>query len=1128
METQGAAAAAGETVAADATAGDARLQKGIGMRVRALLSLVVVLLVAPLSLGAAAEDAAKEDAAEEKLMSAGTFAGLKLRSIGPALTSGRVVDFAVNPENRAHYYVAVASGGVWKTTNAGTTWTPVFDGQGSYSIGCVTMDPHNPAVVWVGTGENNSQRSVGFGDGVYRTRDGGGTWENLGLKDSEHIGMILIDPRDSDTVYVAAQGPLWRPGNDRGLYKTTNGGATWTRILDISDDTGVNEVHMDPRDPDVLYASAYQRRRHVWTLIDGGPESAIYKSADAGKTWRKLTNGLPGVDKGRIGLDVSPINPDVIYAIVEAADGKGGVFRSVDRGETWEQRNSYMSTSPQYYNELVCDPQDVDRVYSLDTFLHVTEDGGKTFNRVPREFRHVDDHALWLDPNDPDYMLIGCDGGVYESFDRAANWSYKPNLPVTQFYRVSVDNSVPFYYVYGGTQDNSTLGGPSRTRGSGGIANEDWFVTVGGDGYETAVDPEDPNIVYSQWQYGGLVRHDRRSGENVDIKPREAPGEDPYHWNWDSPLIISPHSHKRLYFAANKLFRSDDRGNSWTAVSADLTRRLDRNALEVMGKIQSADAVAKHRNTSWYGNIVSLTESPLVEGLLYVGTDDGLVQVTEDGGKHWRQIAEFPGVPEITYVSCLTASQHDPNTVYATFDNHKRGDFKPYVLVSADRGRTWKAIAGDLPPRDIVYALAEDHVKPSLLFVGTEFGAYFTVDDGQQWIKLTGGVPTIAVRDIAIQRRENDLVLGTFGRGFYILDDYTPLRAASQEFLERGPAIMPVKDALRYIETDRLRSGSGRGAQGASFYVAPNPPFGAVFTYYLKEKLTTRKERRQEAEKKGTVETYPTFEELRAEDEEKEPAVVLTVRDESGAVVRRMTGTREKGLHRVAWDLRYPAATPTQLSVPTDLPPWVRPAAGPLALPGTYSVTLSQEVDGVVTKLTGPERFNVISLDFATFAAEDRAELLAFQEKVARLQRAVSGALRAAGEAHNRIVHVRKAVLDTPDADPELLAAVYGLEQRLNDLLVQLRGDQTRIGREEPAAPSINQRVHQVVSSQWNSTSAPTQTQRDEYRYAGTEFSDVLAKLRVLITEDLVRLEAKLEAAGAPWTPGRVPEWEME
>jgi len=1097
------------------------------------LPLLISLLILPTTIPAAAEQQAEDTdpTAEEKLMSAGTFAGLTLRSIGPALASGRVGDFAVDPHDRAHYYVAVASGGVWKTTNAGTTWTPVFDGEGSYSIGCVTMDPHNPSVVWVGTGENNSQRSVSFGDGVYRTRDGGKTWDNMGLKESEHIGMIAIDPHDSNTVYVAAQGPLWSAGGDRGLYKTTDGGQAWDRILHVSDDTGINEVHMDPRNPDVLYASSYQRRRRVWTLIDGGPESAIHKSTDAGRTWRKLTHGLPEVDMGRIGLGVSPVDPDIVYAIIEATDDEGGFFRSTDRGENWEKRCGYRTSSPQYYNEIFCDPCDADRVYVLDTFLNATEDGGKTFNRVPREHRHVDDHALWIDPEDNDYLLVGCDGGIYESFDRGASWNYKPNLPVTQFYRVSADNSTPFYFVYGGTQDNCSVGAPSRTVDRMGIGNEHWFVTVGGDGYETRVDPEDPHIVYSQWQYGGLVRFDRRSGERLDIRPRPAPGEEPLRWNWDTPLIISPHNPRRLYFAANRLFRSDDRGNSWVAVSDDLTRQIDRNTLEVMNRIQPVDAVAKHHATSYYGSSVALTESPLVEGLIYVGTDDGLVQVTEDGGRNWRRIEQFPGVPEMTYVSCVLASTHNADTVYATFDNHKSGDFTPYVLASHDRGCSWTSITGDLPERDIAYTVAEDHVNPKLLFVGTEFGVHFTVEGGSEWIKLTGGMPTISVRDITIQRRENDLVLGTFGRGIYILDDYTPLRTATRELLEQDAVLFPVKDALRYIQSSRIGGGDGKGSQGASFFATANPPYGAVFTYYLKDKLTTRKEQRKEAEKeaaeKDRTPPYPTIDELRKEDEEHEPSVLLIVRDETGNVVRRITASRDKGLHRVAWALRYPPSTPTVLEPPTDRSPWWEPPSGPLAAPGTYTVALAQLVDGELTPLTQPQSFEVVPLELATLPAEDRAAVLAFQKKVARLQRAVHGAMKAAQNAETRLAYVRKALLDTPAADPELLAETRALEQRLNQLFVKLRGDQTRGKYHEPTLPSIRQRVDEVTGH-WYTTSASTLTMHDAYRYAASEFEGVLAGLRTLIEDDLVNLEAKLEQAGGPWTPGRVPVWEPE
>ena len=668
---------------------------------------VLMLVFALAALPATAKEDTDDDAdtgKDKKPMSAATFKGLEWRNIGPAFNSGRVVDFAVDPDAHNIIYAATASGGLWKTVNSGTIWEPIFDKEKSYSIGCVTLDPSNANVVWVGTGENNSQRSVAFGDGVSKSLDGGQNWKNVGLEKSEHIGMIVVDPRDSDVVYVAAQGPLWASGGDRGVYKTTDGGATWERVLFISDDTGVNEVHMDPRNPDVLYASSYQRRRHVYTLVNGGPESAIYKSTDAGATWRKITEGLPKVDMGKIGMDISPADPDVLYAVIEAQRDKGGFFRSTDRGESWSKMSDYVSGSPQYYNEIFADPNDVDRVYAMDTFLQITLDGGKTFNRVGEKKKHVDNHALWIDPRDTDHLLVGCDGGIYETWDRGATYRFFENLPITQFYRVSVDNTKPFYYVYGGTQDNNSLGGPSRTLYSSGISNEDWFVTVGGDGYETVVDPTDPEIVYSQWQYGGLVRYDRASGEAVDIQPQEEPGEAAHRWNWDSPLMISPHLHTRLYFACQRLFRSDDRGNSWTAVSPDLSRAIDPNTLPVFGKIQSIDAVAKNMSTSNYGNIVALSESPLVEGLIYVGTDDGLIQVTENGGADWRAVDQVRGVPSMTYVSRLEASVHDEDTVYATFNNKKRGDFKPYVFVSRDRGRTWSSITGDLPDREIAYA----------------------------------------------------------------------------------------------------------------------------------------------------------------------------------------------------------------------------------------------------------------------------------------------------------------------------------------------------------------------------------------------------------------------------------------
>lgn len=1097
---------------------------------KSLLALITMaLLCQPVESLAQRKKAASGGASPDT--SASVFDSLKFRSIGPAVTSGRIIDFAVNPNDRSHYYVAVASGGVWKTTNAGTTWTPVFDDQNSYSIGCISMDPRNPSVVWVGTGENNSQRSVSYGDGVYRSEDGGKSWENMGLKASEHIGKIVIDPRNSDIVYVAAQGPLWAAGGDRGLYKTTDGGKTWNAILAISKHTGVTDMVMDPRDPDVLYAASYQRRRHVWTLINGGPESAIHKSVDGGKTWKKLTNGLPKDDVGRIGLAISPMNPDMVFAVIELPNKKGGFYRSIDRGATWEKQGDYAAASAQYYSEIIPDPKEIDRIYSMDTNLKVTVDGGKTFKNLGEKSKHVDNHAMWIEPNNTNYYLVGCDGGVYESFDRGATWVFKANLPVTQFYRVSVDNAMPFYNVYGGTQDNFSLGGPSRTINSSGITSADWIVTVNGDGFETQIDPEDPNIIYSQSQYGNLGRFDKRSGELIGIKPQEGKGEAAYRWNWDSPLLISPHSHTRLYFAANKLFRSDDRGNSWTAISGDLTRQIDRNKLPVMDKVWGVDAVAKSASTSLYGNIVSLSESPLKEGLIYVGTDDGLIQVTEDGGKNWRKIERVPEVPEMTYVSCILTSQHAANTVYAAFDNHKNGDFKPYILKSVDAGRTWTTLKNNLPSNGSVYTVAEDHLKADLLFVGTEFGVHVSTNGGSRWIQMKGDLPTIAVRDIAIQKRENDLVLATFGRGFYILDDYTPLRDATAENLALEAQLFPVKEALMYIQARPLGLRK-KGFQGESFYTADNPPFGAMLTYYLKDGLKTRKEIRKDAEKetvkKGEAPRYPTFDELRLEDEEEAPTVILTVSDEAGNVVRHLTGPVSKGFQRVTWDLRYPAPTPVKISTSEEDDPFSEGDQAALAMPGTYKVTLAKRVDGVVTELAGPQAFRATSLGTGTLPASDRNALVKFQLKVADLQRAVLGASKVVEELKDRIALVRRSLHLTPAAPGSLQDQVANVESQMKDIARALSGDKTVRTRNEAFPPSIVERVNGIVDDQWQSTSAPTQTQVKAYDVAGEEFAPQLAKLKTLIEVDVKRLEAAMENAGAPWTPGRVPEWKVK
>ncbi|MCI0643163.1 MAG: hypothetical protein L0Y70_29185 [Gemmataceae bacterium] len=1128
-------------------------------------------------------------------------AGFKFRSIGPAIASGRIAGFAVHPHKDSTYYVAVASGGVWKTVNAGTTWTPIFDNEGSYSIGAIALDPKNPSVVWVGTGENNSQRSVGYGDGIYRSDDGGKSWRNLGLKNSEHIGKILIDPRNSDVVYVAAQGPLWSAGGDRGLFKTTDGGKNWKKVLSISDHTGVTDVVLDPRNPDILLAASYQRRRHVWTLINGGPESAIHKSTDGGLTWRKVKSGLPTEELGRIGLAIAPSSPvgqaflpagqtgmsapqnAVVYATVESIDKKGGVFRSADLGETWERRNDF-DQGAMYYGHVVADPKNADRIYVMGVYMQVSDDGGKTLSRLGQKWRHVDDHCLWINPKNTDHYRVGCDGGIYESHDRGAHWTFHANLPVTQFYDITVDESGPFYHVYGGTQDNFTLGGPARTKSTHGITNADWFVVLGGDGFHCRVDPKDPDTVYAALQYGVLSRYDRRTGQSLIIQPQEGKGEPPLRWNWDAPLIISPHKNTRLYFAGNIIFKSEDRGDSWTAVSGDLTRQIDRDKLPVMGKLWGIDAVAKHQSTSFYGNTLALTESPKKEGLIYVGTDDGLVQVTEDGGKNWRKIDKFPGVPDQTYVTRLLASQHAEKTVYLSFSNHKNGDFAPYLLKSTDAGQTWTSIKGDLPERGNVLSIAEDHVNPNLLFVGTEFALYFTPNGGQKWIRLKGGLPTIAVKDLAIQRPMNDLAVGTFGRGIYILDDYTPLRELASLLTQSGdraaaaggdprtgqrpgPApsrgsdvvLCSVRDAQLYIPS-RQYGMRGNAFQGSAFYAAANPAFGATFTYNLKDSIKTAKQLRRDAEKEAAKKSLPpplpTPEQLRAEAEEEAPAILLTVSDANGKVLRTLTGSASQGVHRVAWDLREPAAILPKGPAKDDDEDLFRGGPqGPLVVPGTYQVSLAKRVGGKVIPLGEPRQFRVLATDSPPIGAvvsaktplrpgrgvdgeepvagvaaqrpapqDDQKALYEFQRKALKLQRSVSGALETANDLATRLERIKRAIDHTPAVDKKWAEAARDMEKRNRDILRALRGDEVLGARNINTPPSIQDRISYIVRANTNSLARPTKTQQDSYDIAAAEFAEQLTRLRTLIDTDLRRLEQALVDAGAPLPPGRLPK----
>ena len=1039
------------------------------------------------------------------------LAELPWRSIGPAVTSGRVVDFAVpeGPKPQVgerlgeFFYVASASGGVWKTTNGGTTWEPIFDHQASASIGDIAVAPSNPDIVWVGTGEANNQRSSSWGDGVYKSENGGKTWTNMGLKKSEHIGRVIVHPTNPEIVFVAAAGPLWGAGGDRGLFRTTDGGRTWKNVKNIDTHTGFTDVIFDPSNPNVIYATSFQRERRPYTYVGGGPGSGLWKSIDGGDTWAKLTEGLPKVDVGRIGLDVSKSSPNIVYATIEtkvtgtgAATGntEASVYRSDDYGASWQKMGTG-SSYPWYMGQIRVDPTNPDRVYFMGVPLQVSTDGGRTF-RSTAGAAHSDHHAMWIDPTDPNHLIIGCDGGVYISHDRGRTVDFVPNLPISQYYAIATDMRQPFYYVYGGLQDNSSWGGPSQTRNRQGITNADWIRTTGGDGFYAQIDPVDPNTVYGESQGGDIVRYDVRTGEQKTIKPLPDFGGKPYRWNWSSPMLISPYDHNTIYFGANYLFKSINRGDAWTRLGSDLTRELKRDSLPVMGKIWPRDAIARHQGTADYGNISTIDESPMRQGLLYVGTDDGVISVSRDGGATWNRITKFPGVPDQTYVSRLVASRFNEGIVYATLDNHRNNDFKPYVLKSTDYGAHWSSISGNLPPNGSVQVIREDLVEPSLLFVGTEFGVFYSAQPNS-WTQLKYNIPTVAVHDIVVHPRERDLVIGTHGRGIYIIDDITPLEKLA-EANRIGTYLFPVKAATEYNPNSSVPGGvRGAGALGDREYSAPNPAFGAIVTYFLRDSLP------------------------------KDGDVTLGIYDASGKRVRELTASKKRGMHRVTWDLRNaPPYTVRRPANQVGEPQFrQRDPSGPFVLPGRYTARLTVK-GGSGAPTVSETPIDVRSDPLVPMNEGDYRGLYDMRVSTGRLQATVQAAVRTAEQLKDQITDVKTA-LKSNTAPDTVSKQADAVEKELNDILKKLRGDPEAEATSDDKRvedPSIQDRVNNVAEEIGNVTSQPTELQRLTLTLATSDLQREVGRINALLQRRIPALNAGLDAAKIPWTIGRPVE----
>src|SRR6266478_6571807 len=1005
------------------------------------------------------------------------FKSLEFREIGPATMGGRIDDFAVVESNPNIVYVGTASGGVWKTTNNGTTWEPIFDKENVSTIGDIAIAPSDPSVVWVGTGEPNNRQSSSWGDGIYKSLDGGKTWQKMGLTATHHIGRIVIHPKNPEVVYVAALGHLWGANPERGVYKTSDGGKSWSQVLKINDDTGVSDIALDPESPDTLYAAAYQRRRTPYGFNGGGPGSAIYKTTDGGATWKKLTKGLPyenGGETGRIGLDIYRRNSNIVYAVVQHE--KGGTFRSEDKGETWKKMGD-TNPRPSYYSQIRIDPNNDLRIWELGAPMFYSEDGGKTFSTQRVQKIHGDYHAMWIDPADSNHMITGSDGGIHWSYDAGKSWDFINTIAIGQFYEIGLDNEKP-YHICGGLQDNGSWCGPVQTLTRDGIANEDWQVIHGGDGFYAAIDSVEPWIVYTESQDGYIDRRDLRTEQLHSIRPEAKAGEPHYRFQWNSPVAVSAHNHTTIYYGGNYLFKSTDRGDNWTRLGGDMTTGVDRNKLQIFGKTPDKSTLSRHDGVQEYPTITTFSESPLTPNVLWVGTDDGNVQVTRDAGKTWKNVAgRVPGVPKGTYVSRVVASKAGEGAAFVTFDGHRNDDYGIYIFVTNDYGESWKAIRNGIPDSaGSVHVMREHPRNQNLLFAGLEFGLWVSWDRGANWTALRNNFPTVPVDDIQIQARENDLVLATHGRSIWVLDDMTPV-----EKLDATVTVSPLTFFTPRAATSwHLRN--RRWSAGQKMFMAKNLPYGAILNYYLKDAMPG------ETAKKDS------------DDKDKKDAA---------------------GVNRTNWDLRWePPAEPTPEQQEAIAAGYGFGPRGPVVDPGEYTIKIKAGEREASQKVTVGEDTRVV-ISSADRAArwEAISQIYTMAKTTDKDRKTIEGiqtALKTAREQWKKDA----GKSGSPKIPDDIVKAADELQKKVDAVAGKFIREREGLGNAGPPfewkpEPLPNQ-VQELLADLDGFVAAPGGQQKEKLAELTPLVSEASAQVKKLAEEDLPALNKKMNEAGIP------------